>query len=219
MRLWSRRTKVVAVAAITILLAGCVGNRPATPDYAQPPNLKEYVNNMNAEQRAQAWARFEAADRAETDYKMRLYKSGREVSFANGSVSMTWNRQMRVVYINFTQRVVESYGLQNAIMAFQTDAHGNVLRHCGGDGCLTAPLLAHLNSFRTAEGEMVSGVFGLLGSWGYGMGAASISSGGNGTIAIAKSGAISVNDVDVKNQSNIGSSEDCDACILLRRNH
>lgn len=212
---WSRTVRIVVLPSITVLLGACMGNAPAMPDLAQPPDQQAYIFDMSPAEREQAWARFDAADRAEAEYKMRLYRSGREVSFANGGVSMTWNRHAQIAYITFTQRVVDSFGLENAIMAFQTDAEGNLLRRCGGDGCLTRPLLAHVSSFRTAEGEVVQGIMGILGSAAQGMGAAAVAGGGGGITNIAQSGASASATNQVQTDVSVG---DCEACGLLRRN-
>lgn len=170
-----------------LLLAACMGSgQPATPSVVDPPDQRDYVYNMNESQRRAAMQQFDAATRAELQYKAELYRRGRPVSF--GGITATFQPMLGVTEVNFDHTIQGSPTVSSGKMVFAAGRNGEILGQRDKDGNVI-PQALFANAFQGMTGEalFMKGLFSLGGSALNGSVAAALSNGGSGNVAIAQS--------------------------------
>lgn len=192
------------VLASPLLLAACMGSgQPATPSVVDPPDQRDYVYNMDNAQRAAAMQQFDAATRAELQYKAELYRRGRPVSF--GGITATFQPMLGVTEVNFDHTVQGSPTVTSGKMIFAAGRNGEILGHRDKDGNVI-PRALFANAFQGMTGEalFMQGLFSLGGAALNGSVAAALSNGGSGNVAIAQSQSGSSSETTVTTTSDAG---------------
>ena len=194
---FTRWVKYPTIVISPLLLAACAAGNPSSAPPTFKAEREAYVTG-SAEDRAQILANLRASAQHERDFNDALYRAGQTVHF--DGVWMRWESRLRLTYIGFEHAIGQTYQMAVPMLVFPTDNEGNITG-CGGRCEHAQPILAHVMSAATAEGENQRLLASILGPALQGSVAAHAQQGGGAGAAASGTG-VAQTAIDIKIGTN-----------------
>lgn len=183
-----KRVTAAGLLASAFLVSGCMGSGgEATPSVVRPPDQREFVHNMDDQQRQQALAAFDQQMQAELQYLAAMYQRGRPVS--TGGITITFNPLVGLVEVNFDHTLQDAPTVHSGKMVFAADQFGRPIGDTDKAGnTIPRALFANATAGMTGQALFMQGLMGIGRSAAQGAVASALNGGGgNGSVAIASS--------------------------------